>query len=314
MDRETQDRLLGGWESRRGSGGRSPRREGTGDRVLLAEIFRRRLEKMEEEEEEVGASLPDNDGSRRVRSTPSAGTAGAAAEASGQLECKGPAEAPPPPLRIVAISDTHGLEDHLTAEGAPAPWYLTDGDGGGDGSGGDGGYADFDIIVDTPGTYTLEIRYAALDSRSIGVKLDDQMIADNILGKVTGSWFPDRQTWVAEVELELTQGQHVLKLDSPKVYPHIDKLALVLQPETDVWPFDTPAPPSLTTAGREHNVNPSFLSSWLWYFGSLTEAKLQTNPFLETWLAFANQLDCSSYQYGVIFKLNRACVLGNLIF
>lgn len=161
------------------------------------------------------------------------------------------------------------------------------------GSGGDGGYADFDIIVDTPGTYTLEIRYAALDSRSIGVKLDDQMIADNILGKVTGSWFPDTQTWVAEVELELTQGQHVLKLDSPKVYPHIDKLALVLQPETDVWPFDTPAPPSLTTAGREHNVNPSFLSSWLWYFGSLTDAKLQTNPFLETWLAFAKLEDAN---------------------
>ena len=153
------------------------------------------------------------------------------------------------------------------------------------GSGGDGGYAEFDILVNTPGTYTLEIRYAALDSRSIGVKLDDQMIADNILGKVTGSWFPDTQTWVAEVEFELTQGQHVLKLDSPKVYPHIDKLALVLQPEADIWPFDTPAPPSLTTAGREHDINPTFLSSWLWYLGSLTAAKLQTHPFLETWLA-----------------------------
>ena len=155
------------------------------------------------------------------------------------------------------------------------------------GSGGSGGYADYDILVETPGTYTLEIRYAALQSRSIGVKLDDQMISDNILGKVTGSWYPDTQTWVAEVELELTEGKHVLKLDSPKVYPHIDKLALVLQPEDGLWPFDTPAPPSLTTYAREHDVNASFLSSWLWYFSSLSEAKLKTHPFLEAWIALA---------------------------
>lgn len=180
MDRETQDRLLGGWESRRGSGGRSPRREGTGDRMLLAEIFRRRLEKMEEEEE-VGASLPDDDGSRGVRSTPSAGTAGAAAEASGQLECKGPAEAPPPPLRIVAISDTHGLEDHLTAEGAPAPWYLTDGNGGGDGSGGDGGG---------------EVRPAQLPTGDVLIHLGDYSVDGPRKGKEEARARFDR--WLAE--------------------------------------------------------------------------------------------------------------------
>ena len=159
------------------------------------------------------------------------------------------------------------------------------------GSGGDGGYADYDILVDTPGTYNLEIRYAALQSRSIGVKLDGQLVANNILGKVTGSWYPDTQTWSAEVELNLSAGKHVLKLDSPKVYPHIDKFALILKPDDGNWPFDKPPMPSLTSYAREYDLNPSFLSSWLWYLASLSEAKLKTNPFLEVWIALAELED-----------------------
>lgn len=156
------------------------------------------------------------------------------------------------------------------------------------GSGGEGGFADYEIIVETPGTYSLEIRYAAKDSRSIGIKLDGRMIAQNVLGKVTGSWFPDTQTWVAEVEMELDAGKHVLTLDSPKVYPHIDKFALVLQPENEAWPFETDAPPSLTTYGRSYNINKAFLSSWLAYLRSLSEPKLKTNPLFAIWFALAS--------------------------
>ncbi len=155
------------------------------------------------------------------------------------------------------------------------------------GSGASGGYSEYDIMVEIPGTYTMEVRYAALHSRSVGVKLDGQMVAENVLGKVTGSWYPDTQTWVAEIELELTAGKHVLKFDSPKVYPHLDKFVLVLQPENDKWPLETPAPPSLTTFAREHDVEPGFLSSWLWYLARLDETRLKTNPFLETWIALA---------------------------
>jgi len=180
------------------------------------------------------------------------------------------------------------------------------------GSGGEGGYADYEIIVETPGTYSLEIRYAAKDSRSIGIKLDDRMIAQNVLGKVTGSWFPDTQTWVAEVEVELGAGKHVLTLDSPKVYPHIDKFALILQPGKENWPFETAAPPSLTTYARKHNVNKAFLSSWLAYLRSLSEAKLKTNPLFETWIALANldEADFANKAAAVLEQLQTDQAIG----
>ena len=153
-------------------------------------------------------------------------------------------------------------------------------------SGGSGGFAEYDLEVPVAGTYVMEIRYAAQDSRPVGIQVDGNTVADGVLGRVTGTWFPDTQTWVAEVQFELTAGKHVLRIDSPRVYPHIDKFLLVLVPEQQ-WPFDTPAPPSLSSFARDNNVNSSFLSSWLWYLKSLEGPKLATHPLLQTWTKLA---------------------------
>ena len=149
-------------------------------------------------------------------------------------------------------------------------------------SGGAGGFAEYEIEVPLPGSYTMEVRYAAQDSRSVGIKLDGKAMADGVLGRVTGSWYPDTQTWVAEIELELTAGKHTLAIDSPKVYPHIDKFALILNREQQTQ--NESMPPSLSAFALEFDINKSFLSGWLWYLKTLDETKLQSHPFLAAWL------------------------------
>ncbi|MEE2639410.1 MAG: DUF1549 domain-containing protein, partial [Planctomycetota bacterium] len=100
-------------------------------------------------------------------------------------------------------------------------------------------FGEYDLDVEHAGRYVIEISYAAADSRPFQLLLNGQPVASKIAANTTGSWYPDTQKWFAEAEMNLPAGKNILKIDSPGVYPHLDKFALVYKPEGQ-WPFGTP--------------------------------------------------------------------------
>ena len=122
-DRRFQDEVLSQWSSLRKS---AKRREMTGDRMLLAEFFRRQIESSETSPERnlEGTYYTDgyvqhvNDliGSKAVTSL-SAGGISASENDSNDDDSKSENR----PLRIVVISDTHGFEESLTPGGTLLP-------------------------------------------------------------------------------------------------------------------------------------------------------------------------------------------------
>ena len=145
-------------------------------------------------------------------------------------------------------------------------------------------HAEYDIDVKKAGRYAVEIRYAAAESRPIGLLLDGQQVGTSILSAVTGSWYPDTQRWVSAVQLQLTPGKHTLRFDSPKVYPHIDKLAIVWAGKGK-WPFQTKEPTSITRSASAENVEPALVATWSDYFKALDEGKHQSHVAFRPWLA-----------------------------
>ena len=88
-------------------------------------------------------------------------------------------------------------------------------------------FAEYDFDVGRAGQYALEIRHAAAQSRPLNVNVNGNTVQTAVAGQVTGSWYPDTQRWFAAGQFELKAGKNTLRLDSAKVYPHIDQLRLV---------------------------------------------------------------------------------------
>jgi len=137
-DRKFQDEVLSQWENLRQT---AKRREMTGDRILLAEYFRRQVENrsMEEaklksdEDHKTDESIQEKNtlsysehinslvGSNLVTSMSSKGISSAASSNnSDESNSDGTKET----VRLVVVSDTHGMEESLTPEGT----LLPDGD------------------------------------------------------------------------------------------------------------------------------------------------------------------------------------------
>ncbi len=87
-------------------------------------------------------------------------------------------------------------------------------------------FTEYDIPIPKDGDYQLEIRYAAAGARPAKLTIDGELRKSDAVGKVTGTWFPDTQTWVVEGIYRLTAGSHVLRLETPGPFPHLDKLLL----------------------------------------------------------------------------------------
>lgn len=127
-DRKFQDEVLSQWENLRKS---ATRREMTGDRILLAEHFRRSVERVSteeaarvEDEGKIDSSLTnsyvkyiqDMIGSNVATSMGSGGINRSGSD--GTSSSDGDKNAP---LRLVVISDTHGYEEGLTPGGSTLP-------------------------------------------------------------------------------------------------------------------------------------------------------------------------------------------------
>lgn len=166
------------------------------------------------------------------------------------------------------------------------------------------GFAEFDLDVSHPGEYQLELRFAAAESRPLKVLVDGRTVQEHVAGQVTGSWYPDGQRWFSAGKFQLAQGMNTLKLDSARVYPHIDRLAVIYcGPEP--WPFPKTASGSISQIVAEHHVKEELVTVWRDFLKQAEKDSSTLFPSFRTWQAFAGS-DRS------VFRVGAADVLSEL--
>ncbi|MEX1230500.1 MAG: DUF1553 domain-containing protein [Planctomycetaceae bacterium] len=88
-------------------------------------------------------------------------------------------------------------------------------------------YVEYDVDVAQSGWYQLEVRQAAAESRPSRLSLNGGIVIPQAVSTVTGSWYPDTQTWHIEGFVELVEGKNTLRIERDGPFSHIDKLLLV---------------------------------------------------------------------------------------
>jgi hypothetical protein len=123
--------------------------------------------------------------------------------------------------------------------------------------------AEYDITLPTAGTYQVELRLAAAESRPVELTVNSQVISSAAAALVTGSWYPDTQTWSVEGVVALPAGKSTLRLRREGPFPHFDKLALVPRElPSGVTSLVAATPEQLA---NERKLNPIFLGQWADY-------------------------------------------------
>jgi len=87
-------------------------------------------------------------------------------------------------------------------------------------------WAEYDIEINQPGVYLIELRYAAKTARPGQILIDGKVAASNAISELSGGWNPENQRWFIEGQVELSAGAHVLRIQSEPLMAHIDKLRL----------------------------------------------------------------------------------------
>src|SRR5262249_28817588 len=67
--------------------------------------------------------------------------------------------------------------------------------------------AEYDVTLAKAGTYQLELRFAAAESRPVDVEINGKVVKSGAAAAVTGTWYPDSQKWSAEGVFALAAGK-----------------------------------------------------------------------------------------------------------
>lgn len=153
------------------------------------------------------------------------------------------------------------------------------------------GFMEYDVRVDKPGWYQLEIRHAAAQSRPAKLVINGNIIEESVVGQVTGSWYPDGQRWFPAGRFELNEGVNTIRIDSAQVHPHIDRLLLVFDPGDAKWPFDVAAPQSMTSIAARHGVRLALVSEWSRLLKEIADGKHEQFVLFRGWLSLAEKPD-----------------------
>ena len=70
----------------------------------------------------------------------------------------------------------------------------------------------WDLEVLEEGLHEIQIRYTALESRTMKLYLDGELIEDKVLGNVSGTWSVEGLRWESVGKRELSLGKHQFKL------------------------------------------------------------------------------------------------------
>ena len=133
-------------------------------------------------------------------------------------------------------------------------------------------FAEYDVTVETAGTYQLELRYAAAGSRPCKILVNGMLAIDGAAGKVTGSWNPDTQTWFIEGFVELAAGQNTIRMERTDAFPHLDKMLIA------------PAMGNLAVAAKIENqpLNAELVEQWAKH---LEKTKNEADSIFAPWHA-----------------------------
>lgn len=148
-----------------------------------------------------------------------------------------------------------------------------------------GASAEYDLNVEHEGRYAIELRYAAADRRPIRIHVDGKEVQRSAASEVTGSWQPESQVWFVSATVQLSAGRHVLRFDSKRVFPHIDKFALVYQ-TNEAWPFGN-EPIALSRLGIDIGISYPILAMWQTYLQQLSKEESTVVPFFSLWKKFS---------------------------
>jgi len=86
--------------------------------------------------------------------------------------------------------------------------------------------AEYDMTVKQAGTYRIEFRIAAAESRACRLQVNGAVVQPAAMAHVTGSWNPDTQKWFVEGVATLREGKNTIRIDCTGPFPHIDKLLI----------------------------------------------------------------------------------------
>ena len=151
---------------------------------------------------------------------------------------------------------------------------------------GGGANAEYDLNVEHAGSYAVELRYAAADRRPIRISVDGKEVQRTAATEVTGSWQPESQVWFVSATAQLKAGRHVLRFESKRVFPHIDKFALVYQ-TNDAWPFGT-EPVALSRSAMDLGISYPVLSLWQSYLNQKPKEDSNATTFFSLWSRFSS--------------------------
>ena len=84
------------------------------------------------------------------------------------------------------------------------------------------------IEVLESGLHDLQVRYTALESRPMKLFLDGELLTDQALKSMTGTWSADGLRWESQAKLDLSPGIHEIQLvGGGQSVPHIDRVRLL---------------------------------------------------------------------------------------
>ena len=137
--------------------------------------------------------------------------------------------------------------------------------------------AEWDITTPNAGTYQLELRYAAEQSRPVKISLNGSVVRNDAAGGVTGGWYPDHQKWEPQAVVNLKAGKNVLRIERGDAIPHIDKIALI--------PVKAGAAVMKTAEqiAKEYGVNPEIAAIW-----TKTITASDKDPLFGAWTLLAD--------------------------
>ena len=139
--------------------------------------------------------------------------------------------------------------------------------------------AEYDMTVKQAGTYRIEFRMAAAESRHCRLLVNGVIVQTAALGHVTGSWNPDSQKWFLEAVATLRAGKNTIRVDCAGPFPHIDKLLIApthKSPDSQAAELNRLA----QNVKDRKNLNPQLLQQWLTH---LESTRNQNNSPLAAW-------------------------------
>ena len=135
--------------------------------------------------------------------------------------------------------------------------------------------AEYDVTIKKAGTYRLEVRQAAVQSRPCRILVNGGLAHPGALGRTTGSWYPDTQKWGVEALAELKAGKNTIRIDRQGPFPHIDKFLLAPITDTGSGPINALGQLASKVPNRDA-LQPAVLQQWVAHLKTTRDDK--TSP------------------------------------